>query len=82
MTIPKSVTASHYEISSVPKNKLSSTMPTAEFEIRIACDLRGLRNIPFSADHREIAAKTSFSAEILHISRQINLQIISIEMKL
>jgi hypothetical protein len=35
----------------IPKNKLGSTMPTAEFEITIACDLRGLSNNPLSADH-------------------------------
>jgi hypothetical protein len=37
----------------------------AQFVIRIACDLRGLNNNPFSADHREIAAKSSLSAEII-----------------
>jgi hypothetical protein len=55
----------HHEISSVLKNKLDSTMPTAEFEINIACDLWGLSNNPFSPDYREIAAKSSLSAEII-----------------
>jgi hypothetical protein len=52
-------------IASILKNKLGSIMPTAEFEIRIACDMRGLSNNPFSADHREIATKSSLSAEII-----------------
>jgi hypothetical protein len=58
---------------------MESPMPTAEYEIEIACDFWRLSNNTFSADHREIAAQSLLSAEMLYISRQINLQIISIE---
>jgi hypothetical protein len=34
-------------------------MLIAEYEIRIACYLRGPSNNTFSADHRKIAAKSS-----------------------
>jgi hypothetical protein len=74
MTTFRSVTASHHGISYVLKKKLGSTMPTAEFTIKIACDLRELSNNPYSTDHREIAAE--LSAEIISIPGQINLQII------
>jgi hypothetical protein len=54
---------------SVPKNKQGSTTHS-RIRNRLACDLRGLNNNSFSADNREIAAKSSFSAQIISSKSQ------------
>jgi hypothetical protein len=65
MTTPRSVTASHHGIFAVPNNKLGSTMLTAKFKIKITCDLRGLKNNPFLANHQKVAAKFTLSTKII-----------------
>jgi hypothetical protein len=57
----------HLRKLTIKGSTIIGTMPTAEFENGISCDLLRLGiNSPFSANHRKIAAKLQpFSAEII-----------------
>jgi hypothetical protein len=59
------IAVKYHAISYIPKNKLGSTIPTAEFKIRITFDLlQRLSNNPFFFNHRENAPKSSLTTKL------------------